>query len=48
VKAIWRDKSEWGYSLENIKYFVPLDEPPVDIEALEKQRRKETEKYRHA
>jgi uncharacterized OB-fold protein len=48
VKAVWRDKSEWGYSLENIKYFVPLDEPPVDIEELEKQRWKETEQYRHA
>lgn len=48
VKAVWRDRSEWGYSLENIKYFVPLDEPPMDIEALQQQRLKETEKYRHA
>jgi uncharacterized OB-fold protein len=48
VKAVWKDPAEWGYALENIKYFVPTGEPTVDIKALRAQRMKETEKYRHA
>lgn len=48
VKAVWRDKADWGLSMDNIKYFVPTGEPIVDLVALEAQRRKETEKYRNA
>jgi len=25
VKAVWKPRQEWGYSLGNIKYFVPAD-----------------------
>lgn len=48
VKAVWKDKSEWGLALENIKYFVPTGEPAIDINELKAKRIKETEKYRHA
>ena len=27
VKAHWKPENEWKYSLENIAYFVPIDEP---------------------
>ncbi len=48
LKAKWKDSSEWGLSMENIQYFVPLDEAPIDIEELKQKRLKETEKYRNA
>lgn len=48
VKAVWKDKAEWDYSMDNIKYFKPLDEAPVDIEKLKASRLKEVGKYRHA
>jgi uncharacterized OB-fold protein len=32
VQAVWKPESEWGYALDNIKYFKPIDEP---IEPLE-------------
>lgn len=48
VKAVWKEPSEWDYSMDNIKYFKPLDEPPVDIEKLKASRLQEVEKYRHA
>ena len=48
VKAIWRPEEEWTLSMDNIKYFVPIDEPDVDVAALKEKRLKETEKYRHA
>lgn len=48
VKAVWKDESEWDLTLENIKYFVPTGEEPVDLKALKAQRLKETEKYRNA
>lgn len=48
VKAVWRDRAEWTYSMDNIVYFEPLPEPPVDIEQLKASRLKEVEKYRHA
>lgn len=48
VKAVWKDKSEWGLSLENIKYFVPTGEGAIDIAELKAKRLKETEKYRNA
>jgi hypothetical protein len=34
--------------MDNIKYFKPLDEAPVDIEKLKAERLKAVEKYRHA
>ena len=37
VKAMWRPREEWDYAFTNIKYFVPLDEPDVDVDALEKK-----------
>ena len=38
LEAVWKDKSEWDYSLENIKYFRPIDEPPADIDKLKAER----------
>lgn len=46
VKAVWKPKSEWDYSFENIKYFELLDEPPVDIEALRDKRVAMSEAYK--
>lgn len=49
VKAVWKDKSEWDYGLDNIAYFQPIEgEAPVDIDELKAQRLKATEKYRNA
>ena len=48
VKAIWKDESEWDLAFENIKYFVPTDEAPVNIEALKAERMKKTKGYRNA
>lgn len=48
IKAVWKDESEWDYAMDNIKYFVPLDEPPVDIEALKAERLAIAEKYQNA
>lgn len=48
LEAVWRDKSEWDYGMDNIAYFKPLDEPALDIEELEQKRIKDTEKYRNA
>ena len=48
VKAIWKDESEWDYTLENIKYFVPIDGEVVDIAELKAERIAATEKYRNA
>tara|TARA_Y100000590_G_C15664394_1_gene993900 strand:- start:96 stop:590 length:495 start_codon:yes stop_codon:yes gene_type:complete len=30
VKAVWKDKSEWDTTLENIKWFQPTGEPDMD------------------
>lgn len=49
VKAVWKDQSEWDYSLDNIAYFQPIEgEAPVNIDELKAKRLKETEKYRNA
>jgi uncharacterized OB-fold protein len=29
VEAVWLPESEWDYSMSNIKYFRPIDEPDV-------------------
>ena len=34
VKAVWRPKEEWDYTLSNIKYFKPLDEPDVPYDEI--------------
>ncbi len=39
MQAVWKDRAEWGYSFENIRYFKPIDEPDVDVDALFKERR---------
>jgi uncharacterized OB-fold protein len=32
VEALWKPKSEWGPTFENIRYFRPIDEPDVPYE----------------
>ncbi len=34
VEAVWRPRSEWAPTFENIRYFRPSDEPDVPIEKL--------------
>jgi uncharacterized OB-fold protein len=34
VQAVWRPKEEWDYTLSNIKYFKPLDEPDVPFDEI--------------
>lgn len=36
VEAIWKPQEEWGYAMDNIKYFKPLDEPDMVIEDIGK------------
>ena len=31
VEAVWADESEWGPTLENIKWFRPTGEPDADV-----------------
>jgi hypothetical protein len=45
VKAVWKDKSEWDYSMDNIAYFAPTGEPNVDIVALKASRLEEAKRY---
>ena len=37
VEPVWRPRSEWNYSLENIRYFKPNGEPSVDVDALRRK-----------
>ena len=37
VQAQWRPREEWDYSLENVRYFAPIDEPDVDVSTLERR-----------
>ena len=39
VQAVWKDEKDWDYSLENIKYFKPTGEPPIDIDQLLEEHR---------
>lgn len=32
VKAVWKPKDEWTFSLENIDHFEPADEPDADFD----------------
>ena len=34
IQAVWKPKDEWTHSLENIKWFAPIDEPDVDVTTL--------------
>lgn len=34
VEAVWKDASEWDYAMENIQYYVPIDEPDVPVEEI--------------
>ncbi len=34
VEAVWKDRSEWGPTFENISYFRPTGEPDVPAETL--------------
>lgn len=34
VEAVWKPREEWDYTLENILYFRPVDEPDVALDKL--------------
>ena len=36
VDAVWKPEQEWGYAMDNIRYFKPLDEADVAIENIGK------------
>lgn len=36
VQAVWKPEDEWGYGMDNIKYFKPIDEPDVPPERIGK------------
>lgn len=36
VQALWKPEEEWGYAMDNIRYFRPLDEPDVPVERIGK------------
>lgn len=36
VQAVWKSEEEWGYALDNIRYFKPLDEPDVPLDMIGK------------
>lgn len=36
VQAVWKPEEEWGYAMENIKHFKPIDEPDVPVEKIGK------------
>ncbi len=36
VEAVWKPREEWGYAMDNIKYFKPLDEPDMALEDIGK------------
>lgn len=48
VKALWKDKSEWDYSMDNIAYFEPTGEPNVDVVALKVRRIEEARRFAQA
>lgn len=33
VQAVWKPKEEWGTSIENIRYFAPIDEPDAPFDS---------------
>jgi uncharacterized OB-fold protein len=36
VEPVWKPREEWGYAMDNIKYFKPLDEPDMALEDIGK------------
>lgn len=34
VQAMWKPRQEWGYAMDNIRYFRPLDEPDLPVELI--------------
>lgn len=36
VEAVWKPEEEWGYAMENIKYFKPIDEADMPVEDIGK------------
>ncbi|WP_134739057.1 OB-fold nucleic acid binding domain-containing protein [Nocardioides sp. 503] len=36
VKAVWKPREEWAYSLENIDHFAPTDEPDADYDTYKR------------
>jgi hypothetical protein len=36
VEALWKPEAEWGYAMENIQYFKPIDEPDVPVDQIGK------------
>jgi hypothetical protein len=35
VEAVWLPKEQWGYTLKNIQYFRPIDEPDAPFESYQ-------------
>jgi uncharacterized protein len=42
VQAVWKDRSEWTESLENIRYFKPTGEPDASIGVMMEEIRKKS------
>jgi uncharacterized OB-fold protein len=36
VQAVWKPEEEWGYAMDNILYFRPIDEPDVPVAMIGK------------
>jgi uncharacterized OB-fold protein len=36
VEALWRPEEEWGFAMENIQYFKPIDEPDMAVDLIGK------------
>ncbi|MEX1665526.1 Zn-ribbon domain-containing OB-fold protein [Zhongshania arctica] len=36
VEALWRPEEEWGFAMENIQYFKPIDEPDMPVDQIGK------------
>ncbi|MGJ8686912.1 MAG: Zn-ribbon domain-containing OB-fold protein [Spongiibacteraceae bacterium] len=36
VEAVWRPEEEWGYAMENISYFKPIDEEDMPFDKIGK------------
>ncbi len=34
VQAVWKEREDWDYGMDNIQYFTPIDEPDVPIERI--------------
>ena len=42
VQAVWKDRSEWSESMENIRYFKPTGEPDLPIGTIMDEIRKKS------